>query len=149
MTTKDSAEKIVKDSMVYTLGGSVIPVPLFDLAAITVLQIDMLEKLALLYGADYSQATMRTFVQALTGAVTGRIAGSLLKLIPGVGTVTGAVIMTGSAVASTYAIGHAAIDNLEKTGTLFGDDMAETRANYEAKYEEGKAAAEEMQKESA
>ena len=145
MNKREQADQIVRDSMLYTMGGSAIPVPLIDLAAVTFLQIDMLEKLALLYTADYSRVTARMTVRALLGTVTGRFTASLIKLIPGVGTLTGGVAQVAMSAASTYAVGNLAIENLETNGTLFGDDLEAAKKIFEEKFKEGQTVAEEMQ----
>lgn len=145
MTKREQADQIVRDSMLYSMGGSAIPVPLVDLAAVTLLQINMLEKLALLYDADYSRVTARLTVRALLGTVTGRVTASLIKLIPGIGSLTGGVAQVAMSAAATYGVGNLAIENLEENGTLFGDDLEAAKKIFEEKFEEGEAVAEEMQ----
>ena len=87
MTKGDEAENIITTHVVWSLGARLMPVPLFDIAAVTAVQMDMLKQLAELYEADFSKATGKTFVSALTGSTFARIGASLVKAVPGVGTI--------------------------------------------------------------
>lgn len=44
------------------MGGNLIPIPLVDFAAITTIQLEMLQQLAELYGVNYSQSNGKAFV---------------------------------------------------------------------------------------
>ena len=100
------ADKIVRSHVLWALGAGLMPVPLFDIAAVTALQMDMLKQLADVYEADFSKSTGKTFVSALAGSTTARIGASLVKAVPGVGTVLGGVSMSALSGASTYAVGQ-------------------------------------------
>ena len=42
MSKEHSADGIIKSHVVWAMGGGLIPVPLFDIAAVTAIQMDML-----------------------------------------------------------------------------------------------------------
>lgn len=103
------ADGIIKKHMVLAMAGGVIPVPFLDLAAVTAVQLDMLKRLAGTYAVPFEGGSARTFVTSLTSALAGttaaRMGASLIKLVPGIGTIAGGaaqVVVTG---ASTYAVG--------------------------------------------
>ena len=103
------ADAIIKKHMGFAMAGGAIPVPVVDLAAVTAVQLDLLKQLAAHYEVDFESRSARAFLISLTAALAGssvaRIGASLLKTVPGIGTLGGGVaqiILTG---ASTYAVG--------------------------------------------
>jgi len=82
MSEQQPADDIIKSHVVWALGGGLIPVPLFDIAAVTAIQMDMLKQLADLYEVEFSASTGSTFA---------RIGASLIKAVPGIGTVIGGI----------------------------------------------------------
>jgi uncharacterized protein (DUF697 family) len=91
MSEQQPADDIIKSHVVWALGGGLIPVPLFDIAAVTAIQMDMLKQLADLYEVEFSASTGKSFVSALTGSTFARIGASLIKAVPGIGTVIGGI----------------------------------------------------------
>lgn len=104
------AEAVIRNHMFLAMAGGAIPVPVLDLAAVTVVQLDMLKGLARVYDVPFDAKSARAFVTTLTSTIAGKLAAragaSAVKIIPGVGTVVGGatqVVVTG---ASTYAVGN-------------------------------------------
>ncbi len=79
MSKTTSAEKIIERHVVRALGAGLMPIPLFDIASVTAVQMDMLKQLADEYGADYSTSSGKAFVSALTGSTLARFAASVIK----------------------------------------------------------------------
>jgi hypothetical protein len=106
----------------------------------------MLQQLARLYGVDYSHSTGKTFVSALTGTTFARLGASLLKAIPGVGTILGGASMSIASGASTYAVGQVAINHFSNSGTL-GDFVEEqVKKAYDVAFERGKGYVSDLEK---
>ncbi len=141
MTKRTEADKIIQRHVIWAMGGGLLPLPLLDFAAVTAIQIDMLSQLTGLYGVDYNASTGKTFVAALTSATFAKIGASLLKIIPGFGTVLGGVSMSILSGASTYAVGRVAVEHFESGGTLFDVDWASAKKVYHDFFEEGKEVA--------
>ncbi len=146
MTKGDEAENIITTHVVWSLGAGLMPVPLFDIAAVTAVQMDMLKQLAELYEADFSKATGKTFVSALTGGTFARIGASLVKAVPGVGTVVGGVSMSVMSGASTYAVGQVARSHFQSKGNLVDVDMDWAKDAYADLVEKGKKIVADMEK---
>lgn len=147
MTKRKEADKIVRSHVLWSIGGGLIPVPLFDMAAVTAIQMDMLRQLADLYGADYSQSTGKAFVSALTGSTLAKIGSSLFKSIPGIGTVLGGLSMSALSGASTYAVGQVVITLLETDGDFLNVDLDSAKKVYKEAFEEGKQVVSDLQEE--
>ena len=144
---REEANSIIKSHVLWSIGGGLIPIPLADMAAVTALQVSMLEQLADLYGISYNRSIGKSFVAALTGSTVAKLGASLIKAIPGIGTVIGGVAMSATSGASTYAIGQVAIGQFEKDGSLEDIDIEDAKVAYEEAFEEGKEVVEEMEKE--
>ncbi|MFO0841241.1 MAG: DUF697 domain-containing protein [Gemmataceae bacterium] len=85
-----------------------VPVPVVDLVLISAVQTRMLYDLANLYGQPMTRQRLAELAGALGMGLLGRQAGrSLIKAIPGLGTVLGSVAGGALAAASTYALGKA------------------------------------------
>ena len=137
-TRRLRADKIIRKHVLWSSGAGLIPVPLADVAAVTAVQVGMLEELAKLYTVEFSEPVLKNFVTALTGGMLARIGASAVKAIPGIGTVLGGASMSIMSGASTYAVGQVAKRELETGGPLSKVDMARAKAEYSKAYETGK-----------
>lgn len=93
-----------------TMAGTAgaVPIPVVDIMLISAVQTKMLYDLARLYGQPLTRQRLGELTGALGVGLLGRQAGrSLLKLIPGMGSVVGSVAGGALAAGSTYALGMA------------------------------------------
>jgi uncharacterized protein (DUF697 family) len=139
MSQRAQADAIIRSHVVWATGGGLIPIPLVDFAAVTAIQLEMLQQLAQLYGVNYSKSLGKTFVSALTGTTIARLGASFLKAIPGVGSLLGGASMALASGASTYAVGQVAINHFSRGGSLSDFVEEQARAAYEAAFERGKS----------
>ena len=119
MEPRKRTEKIIKEHVLWSLGAGLVPLPLIDVAAVTVVQLDMIKQICRSYGKNYSDSEGKVLLSALTGGTLARLGASALKALPGIGTLLGGVSMSIMAGASTYAVGRVAIMHFETGGTLF------------------------------
>ena len=135
---RQEADKVVRKHVLYSLGAGLVPVPLIDIAAVTAVQIDMLRQLATIYGADYDASKGKAFASALAGTTFARIGASVVKTLPGIGSVVGGVSMSVLSGASTYAIGSVARGVFESGGDLISANLDAAKEAYRQRFEEGK-----------
>lgn len=84
------------------------PIPFSDAVILVPIQLGMMAKIANVYGVGFETATMASLAATAGATTAGRaMAGSMLKLIPGVGTVVGGTITGGVAATLTYSMGRA------------------------------------------
>lgn len=135
------AEHLVRMSMYYSAGLGLVPVPLFDLVGITGVQLDLLRRLSNLYGVKFSRDAGKNVIASLIGGgVSYSIApllASAVKIIPLVGPVLGAVSMSATGGAATYALGKVFIEHFESGGTILTFDPKTVKAFYEEQLKEG------------
>ena len=95
----------------YATGAAIVggaPIPFSDAAILVPLQLVMTTHIIGLYGMNDLASVSKSVVGNVVISTVGKsIAGGLLKLIPGVGTVLGAIINGGVASAITGALGYA------------------------------------------
>lgn len=144
--SRDAAENVIRSHVIWAMGAGLIPVPLVDFAAVTAIQLDMLKELSLLYGAEYSQSTGKAFVSAITGTTLARLGASLVKGIPGIGTILGGASMAITSGASTYAVGQVAVTYFSGSKGLDRIDPQEAKQAYDSAFERGKKYASDLEK---
>ncbi len=136
---KTKAQSIIRSHVLWAMGGGLIPIPLVDFAAVTAIQLEMLQQLAALYEVNFSKSNGKTFVSALTGTTIARLGASFLKAIPGIGTVVGGASMSLASGASTYAVGQVAVDHFANSGNLSNFVEDQLKKAYEDAFQQGKS----------
>jgi len=132
------ADRIIQDHTFYaTLSGS-IPLPIFDFAAVTAVQLDLVRALARVYEVPFDVATGKAIIASITGASAARLGASAVKAIPGVGMITGGIAQASLSGASTYAVGHIFREHFHSQGILSNLDPAKSLPAYRELFERGK-----------
>ncbi len=142
----EGAQRLVNRHALYSAAAGLVPVPMFDLAAITGVQIKMLKDLADHYRIPFSADLGKSLVSALIGGyiptkLTYGVAGSFIKGVPVVGQLLGLFTAPAFASASTYAVGKVFITHFESGGTLLDFDPDKVREHYQAEYQSAHASA--------
>lgn len=137
--SQENLDRIVRGHVIWSMGAGLIPIPLFDIAAVTAIQMDALKKLAAEEGIDFTTDGGKRFVTALTGGTFARLGASLVKGIPGVGSVIGGLSMSAMSAASTYAICQVAISHFRSERDFLAVDLDDAKRLYEKALEKGKA----------
>ncbi|MBR9919196.1 MAG: DUF697 domain-containing protein [Bacteroidetes bacterium] len=141
------ADTIVRNHVIWSMGAGMIPVLIADIFAVSALQLDMIKQLCRVYDVNFSETQGKAIVTSLTSSTIARVtAGSLIKIIPGVGSLLGGVTVSIFAGASTYALGEVFKKHFESGGTILDFDPARLRKMYKEKFEKGKKMAKEWQK---
>src|SRR5262245_50550881 len=139
------ASSIVTRHTLLAAAAGLIPVPLVDLAAITAIQIDLLKQLAQVFGRDYTTMSGTAFASALTTSTLATIGASVVKALPGVGSLIGGVSMSVLAGASTYGVGQVAIEIFASGKSLDQVDVETVKEAYKRAFNQGKGVVTEMQ----
>lgn len=142
----DSANSIIKNHMIWSMGAGFIPVPIADLFAVSAIQLDMIRQMCKLYEIDFKQTEGKAIITALTGSGLARLGARAVKFIPGVGSILGGITMAALSGASTYALGEVFKKHFETGGTFLDFDPERLKKYYNEKFEKGKEVAEELRK---
>ena len=144
------AETVIRTHVLLSMGASFIPILLADIFAVSALQLDMIRQLCRVYDIDFKETQGKAIVSSLTTSTLARAgARSLVKLIPGIGSIIGGVTVSVFAGASTYALGEVFKKHFESGGTILDFDTERLKNVYKEKFEKGKKVAQEWKKEEA
>lgn len=141
------AMEIIRNHVGFSLGAALVPFPGADLLAVSAVQLNMLRQLAKLYQVGFMDTLGRNLISAVVGGGLARLGASLIKIIPGVGTLIGEVSMPVLSGASTYALGQVVARHFDHGGTLDNLNLKTARANYREEIKTGKSVAQELQQE--
>jgi len=147
----ETANKLVKNYMWWSMGAGLVPFPLVDMAAVTGVQLKMLADISRTYDVKFTEDAGRKIVLSLLGSLIPNglargFVGSLLKMVPVVGTIMGTVSMSVFSAAATYAIGKLFIQHFETGGTLLDLDVNKMNDFFKEKFAEGQEIASKMEK---
>ena len=143
---QELTENIIKEHVLWSLGAGLVPIPVLDVLAVTAIQLDMLKQIARIYEQNYSESSGKAMLSAVTGSTFARIGASMIKAIPGIGTILGTVSMPILSGASTYAIGKAVCMHFESGGDFFNINFDNMKKAYDDFMNKGKEVAQSLQK---
>lgn len=141
------ADTIIRNHVIWSMGAGMIPILIADIFAVSALQLDMIRQMCKVYGIDFQETQGKALVTSLTSSALARIgAGSIVKLLPGVGSFIGGATVSIFAGASTYALGEVFKKHFASGGTILDFDPDRLRKYYKEKFEKGKKVAREWEK---
>lgn len=126
---KEQAGKAMWHAVMSAAGAGGIPVPLVGQGLLVPIQVGMLVYISKAFGinmasAEFWQDLVVGLAASLTGVTMGLgTLGTVLKFIPGMGTLAGAAILSSSSAVLTYKLGDWYIDFLVKRITESGDKL--------------------------
>lgn len=148
-TKPEEAGKIIRRNIYWSLGAGIVPIPLFDLMAITGVQIKMIHSLSKLYNVPFSNDLVKSIVASLIGgmgsmSLAKSVGSSLMKIIPIGGRINQLVcgltlpLMAG---AVTYAIGKIFVMHYETGGTMLNFNPAKMNEHFAEQFKKGQKVA--------
>lgn len=142
------ADTVIRNHVIWSMGASfIVPIPIADVFAVSALQLDMIRQLCRVYEKDFSESSGKAIITSLTSSIMARAgARSLIKLIPGIGTLVGGVAVSIFNGASTYALGQVFKRHFDSGGTILDFDPERLKKMYNEQFEKGKKVAEQMRK---
>lgn len=134
------AEDIVKKSIYWSMGIGLLPFPIFDVAALTALQVKMAHDISKAYGKSFSQSRGKAVILSLLGSLNIYALSSIafrgiMKILPGPGYFLGAASSSGFSAATTYAVGKVFIQHYEMGGTLLDLDPDSVKEYFREQYQ--------------
>jgi uncharacterized protein (DUF697 family) len=145
------SNNIVKNHIIASLTLGLVPIPLFDLAALTATQMSMLRSLSEQYEIPFEDSEHKSLLASLIGGslpVLGVVGlSSLTKFIPGVGSLIGSASLSISAGAVTYAVGQVFISHFESGGTFEDFEPKHASDYFKREFQAGKVFVSQMKDE--
>jgi len=147
---KTEAQNIVKNNIITSMASGLIPIPLFDIISLTNIQFHMVQALAEHYEIpvdNISRSLITSLISGTLPVVSVLGAGSMLKGIPGIGSLAGSGSVSIISGAVSFAVGQVFIRHFEQGGTLSDFNPASARHYFGEQFEAGKQVARELLKE--
>ena len=124
----EQALQLVDRLSLWSGAAGLIPLPLVDVAAVGGVQFYMLRRLSEIYGVPFTDNRGKSILASVAGAVIPASAStSVMKSLPGIGTVIGALTMPVVSAGATWVIGKLFIQHFASGGTLLDFDPSEYR----------------------
>jgi uncharacterized protein (DUF697 family) len=144
LARNEEAKRIVSKYVGWSAGTGAIPFPVWDIVAITSVQIKMVKELLDLYAVPFSETKVKSSLSVLFGSLSpymlaGITATSLFKFVPVVGHALAAFTLPMLSAAASYAVGKVMISHLASGGTLADFQADKVKDKFKQAFEEGKA----------
>ena len=138
-----AANSIIKNHIIASLGLGLVPIPLFDLSALTAVQLNLLQRLGAHYGVTIKEYQLKPILLALLSGtlpvMTIMGLSSVAKVLPGIGSLAGSAGVSLLAGAVTYALGQTFMLHFEAGGTLDDFDPKHMQTFFQRELAAGKA----------
>lgn len=137
----DKADRLIKNYAVGSAAVGLIPVPVFDLLGLTALQLKMVNELADLFKVPFGGNLVRSLIGTMIGWTLGSSLwfplASLIKAIPGIGSLAGGASAAALSYGMTYAMGKVFAEHFAAGGTILTFNPIAVRDYYEQQVEQG------------
>ncbi len=135
----EQARSIIHRNILWALGSGLVPLPVFDLVAITGIQLKMLREMSNVYGLEFSEGIAKKAVASLVAGLGGvglgtLIAPSLVKFVPFLGTALGIVSVSLVSAAFTRATGSVYMMHFESGGNVLNFDPLAMREHFKKEF---------------
>lgn len=129
----------VRQFMVWSAAGGLVPVPGLDVAALFAIQLKMLSEIGKIYDVPFKREQVTRVAGSLVGSfgsvATAQMTSVAIKHIPLIGTLASAFWQPAVASATTWALGKVFIRHFETGGTFLDFDPQKAGSYFRAQYE--------------
>ncbi|WP_124057887.1 YcjF family protein [Vaginisenegalia massiliensis] len=127
---RQEAGKIIRTATIMAAVVGCSPIPFSDAILLVPIQLTMMARLHKLFGQSWTKSLGKSFTKELAVVGFGRsTVGNIMKLIPGLGTYSGAAVNGVVASSITASLGWATVKMLNG-----GEDLLENMGSFKGKY---------------
>lgn len=138
-----AAQNIVKTYMASGGAMALLPIPIFDFASLAGTQLGLVRRLAQHYEVDFDETKAKTLLMSLLSGVIPLMTvvglSSVVKIIPGIGSIGGGIGMGVLSGGLVFAVGQVFIRHFEQGGTLEDFDSKQWVGTFKQSFEKHKA----------
>ncbi len=135
------ADVVIKNHVIAAMAAGLVPIPGVDMAGMLAVQVRMVHQICGIYGVTLRDNAARATILSLVGGVlpvtlaAGFVSG--LKVIPGLGSLTGAAGASLLGGAMTFAVGSVFHQHLETHDSLIDFNPTKARAAMRREFDNG------------
>lgn len=141
----------IRSHVIAAMGVGLVPVPVLDIVGVVGIQIKLVHSLSKKYDVRFTENIAKTLIMSLMGGVLPTAVGgslaSLVKMVPGLGSVAGAAGVSVLAGGLTYAVGRTFAAHFASGGTLLDFNPKSMRGKFKEQFQKGKGVAATMEEE--
>ncbi len=141
------AQNIVETNVIISMASGLIPVPLFDMISLTNIQFHMIQTLAEHYeipADNINKSLITSIISGSLPAISMLGLGSIIKSVPGIGSLAGSGSVSIISGAISYALGQVFIRHFQQGGTLEDFNPDSAKEYFNEQYKAGKLIAREL-----
>ena len=120
-------EKLIRKSVYTSMGIGIVPFPLFNVAAVTAANINLIRKLSGMYGVEFKEGIAKKIIAAVTGAGVGVLASPFVESVVSGIPLIGLPLTIGTKPAlngmTTYALARMFVTHFERGGSFIGANV--------------------------
>jgi uncharacterized protein (DUF697 family) len=135
---RGKVEKAIRESVYASMGVGIVPIPFFNIAAVTASNLNLACKLSKLYGVEFKENIAKNIIASITGASAGVFASPFVETavigLPLVGlplAVGTKSILNGM---TTYALGQMFVTHFERGGNFLAANADAMKEDFKAAY---------------
>jgi len=141
--SREEIDAIIRNRVRASMAVGLVPMPVFDMAALASLQVEMIYKLGKAYNIPFKAEWGRQITAALVGGIlpgliSPKLSYQIARYIPVVGFGLGVLTMPVANAASTYAVGQVFARHFADGGSLCNIDLKKVGEEIKGCYEESK-----------
>ena len=135
------AEEVIRHNMLWSAGAGILPVPGFDLVAITAVQLKLVSELCAAYNLPFNKSLAKPIILSLisslgAGWLAPIVASTTVKLVPGIGALLSGTFLSATSSAITYGVGQLFLDHFKNGGDLSNFNLIAGRGIFKRKVQE-------------
>jgi uncharacterized protein (DUF697 family) len=119
--------KTIRESVYVSAGVGIVPIPLFNIAAVTASNLNLTRKLSNLYGVEFKEGIAKKIITSIVGAGAGTLATPLVESAVSWIPIIGLPLVIGTRPAlnamTTYALARMFVTHFEKGGSFVGANL--------------------------
>ena len=133
-----AADNTIKYYCYWSFSAALIPIPVVDLAAMTTIQVKLVQELSELYDVPFSHGKAKKAVTILVAGMSSATFASLGKLVPGLGYFGLVAPLAIINVSHTYAVGKIFAQHFQAGDNLDSFDAVDQKETFKSKIKDGK-----------
>ena len=134
----DEVNKIIRKSVCIAMGIGIVPIPFFNLAAVSTSSIVMIKKLSELYGVEFKEGVARKIITAVIGAGVGVLASgpveSVVSAVPLIGLPLAIATKPAMNGMTPYALGRMFVTHFEEGGGFVSVNIEAMKDSFSSAY---------------
>lgn len=131
-------EKVIRGSVYVSAGVGIVPIPLFNVAAVTASNLRLVRRLSILYGVEFKEGIAKKIIASVIGASVGTLATpfveSAVLCIPLIGLPLAVGTRPALNAMTTYALARMFVTHFERGGSFVGANVNVMKEDFTAAF---------------